>query len=150
MVHLPYDTIGNLYSATSLNSHSVRRSVSLLIAVSMQGPEKFPNTHSTLIHSLNGHSLLRITAITTSGSRARGEPGTWGTCPPLSRDLFCPALSLALLCMRACRSARAAAHTCVGGDPTNAYLYCIYALVRGAISIHDLYICAVSRVCANN
>ena len=30
-----------------------------------------------------------------------------------------------------------------------AYLYCIYALVGGEISIHDLYICAISRVCAN-
>ena len=30
----------------------------------------------------------------------------------------------------------------------NAYLYCVYALVGGAISIRDLYICAVSRVCA--
>ena len=60
------------------------KAVSLLIAVSTQGPEKLANTHSTLIHSLNGHSLLRITAITTSGSRARGEPGTGGTCPPLA------------------------------------------------------------------
>ena len=31
----------------------------------------------------------------------------------------------------------------------NAYLYCVYALVGGAISIRDPYICAVSRVCAN-
>ena len=30
-----------------------------------------------------------------------------------------------------------------------AYLYCVYALVGGAISIRDPYICAVSRVCAN-
>ena len=30
----------------------------------------------------------------------------------------------------------------------NAYLYCVYALVGGAISIRDLYICAVSRICA--
>ena len=30
----------------------------------------------------------------------------------------------------------------------NAYLYCIYALVGGAISIRDPYICAISRVCA--
>ena len=30
-----------------------------------------------------------------------------------------------------------------------AYLYCVYALVGGAISIRDLYICAVSQVCAN-
>ena len=30
----------------------------------------------------------------------------------------------------------------------NAYLYCVYALVSGAISIRDPYICAVSRVCA--
>ena len=30
----------------------------------------------------------------------------------------------------------------------NAYLYCVYALVGGAISIRDPYICAVSRVCA--
>ena len=29
------------------------------------------------------------------------------------------------------------------------YLYCVYALVGGAISIRDPYICAVSRVCAN-
>ena len=27
--------------------------------------------------------------------------------------------------------------------------YCVYALVGGAISICDPYICAVSRVCAN-
>ena len=31
----------------------------------------------------------------------------------------------------------------------NAYLYCVNALVGGAISIRDPYICAVSRVCAN-
>ena len=31
----------------------------------------------------------------------------------------------------------------------NAYLYCVYALVGGAISIRDPYIYAVSRVCAN-
>ena len=31
----------------------------------------------------------------------------------------------------------------------NAYLHCVYALVGGAISIRDPYICAVSRVCAN-
>ena len=31
----------------------------------------------------------------------------------------------------------------------NAHLYCVYALVGGAISIRDTYICAVSRVCAN-
>ena len=30
----------------------------------------------------------------------------------------------------------------------NTYLYCVYALVGGAISIRDPYICAVSRVCA--
>ena len=96
---------------------------------------RFDCTHSTLLHSLNGHSLLRITAITTSGSRARGEPGT-GACAPLSRDLFNPALalSLALLRMRARMSARVAARTCVGGDPTNANLYCVYALVGGANS----------------
>ena len=120
----------------------------MLIVVSTQGPEKFANTHSTLIHSLNGHSLLRITAITTSGFRARGEPGIGGTCPPLSRDLFCPALTLALLRMRSHRSARVAAHTCVGGDHTNAYLYCVYALVRGAISIRDLlYLCRFTSLC---
>ena len=28
-------------------------------------------------------------------------------------------------------------------------LYCVYALVGGAISIRDPYICAVSLVCAN-
>ena len=32
----------------------------------------------------------------------------------------------------------------------NAYLYCVYALVGGAISIRDPYICAVSRVCAKD
>ena len=32
---------------------------------------------------------------------------------------------------------------------TYAYLYCVYALVGGAISIRDPYICAISRVCAN-
>ena len=31
----------------------------------------------------------------------------------------------------------------------NAYLYCVNALVGGAISIRDPYICAVTRVCAN-
>ena len=67
----------------------------------------------------------------------------------LSQDLFNPALSLALLRMRAHRSARVAARSCVGADPANAYLYCVYALVGGAISIRDPYICAVSRVCAN-
>ena len=30
----------------------------------------------------------------------------------------------------------------------NAYLYCVYVLVGGTISIRDPYICAVSRVCA--
>ena len=30
-----------------------------------------------------------------------------------------------------------------------AYLYCVYALVGGAISIRDPYIRAVSRACAN-
>ena len=70
--------------------------------------------------------------------------------PPLSQDLFSPALSLALLRMHARRSARVAGRTCVGGDPTNAYLYYVYALVGGAISIRDLYICAVSRVCVND
>ena len=69
----------------------------------------------------------------TSGSRA-----------PLSQDLFSAVLSLALLRMHACRSARAAAHTCEVGDPTNTYLYCIYALVGEAISIRD------SRLCAND
>ena len=41
-------------------------------------------------------------------------------------------------------------------DPThvlvmyfNAYLYCVYALVGGVISIRDPYICAILRVCAN-
>ena len=63
---------------------SLLMAVSTLIAVSTQGSEKFANAHSTLIHSLNGHSLLRITAITTSGSGARGEPGTGDTCPPLA------------------------------------------------------------------
>ena len=29
-----------------------------------------------------------------------------------------------------------------------AYLYCVYALVGGAISIRDPYICAFSQVCA--
>ena len=32
----------------------------------------------------------------------------------------------------------------------NAYLYCVYELVGGAISIRDPYICAVSRVCAKD
>ena len=39
-------------------------------------------------------------------------------------------------------------HTCTG-YVLNAYLYCVYALVGGVISIRDPYICAVSRVCAN-
>ena len=60
--------------------------------------------------------------------------------PPLSRDLFSPALSLALLRMHVHMSARVDARMCVGGDPTNAYLYCVYALVGGAISIRDLYV----------
>ena len=30
-----------------------------------------------------------------------------------------------------------------------ACLFCVYALVSGAISIRDPYICAVLRVCAN-
>ena len=38
-------------------------------------------------------------------------------------------------------------HTCTS-YVLNAYLYCVYALVGGAISIRDPYICAVSRVCA--
>ena len=38
--------------------------------------------------------------------------------------------------MRARMSASVAARTCVRGDPTNAYNYCVYALVGGAISIH--------------
>ena len=63
--------------------------------------------------------------------------------PSLSQDLFSPALSLALLRMRARRSARVVARACVGGDPTNAYLYCVYVLVGGAITIRDPHICAV-------
>ena len=124
----------------------------MLIAVSTQGPEIFANIHSTLIHPLNGHSLLRITTITTSGSRARGEPGTGGTCPPPLAGTFLAlrSISLALFRMRTRMSARVAAHTCVRGDPTNAYLYCVNALAGGAISIRDLYICAVSQVCAND
>ena len=39
-------------------------------------------------------------------------------------------------------------HTCTS-YVLNVYLYCVYALVGGAISIRDPYICAVSRVCAN-
>ena len=39
-------------------------------------------------------------------------------------------------------------HTCTS-YVLNAYLYSVYALVGGAISIRDPYICAVSRVCAN-
>ena len=31
----------------------------------------------------------------------------------------------------------------------NGYLYCVYAVVGGSISIRDPYICAVSRVCTN-
>ena len=53
--------------------------------------------------------------------------------PPLSRDLFTPALSLALLRMHARMSAKVATSTCVRGDPTNAYLYCVYALVGGQL-----------------
>ena len=67
-----------------------------------------------------------------------------GHMPPLIWDLFSPALSLALLCMHARISTRVAARTCLGGDPINAYLYCVYALVGREISIRDLYICAVS------
>ena len=39
-------------------------------------------------------------------------------------------------------------HTCTS-YVLYAYLYCVYALVGGAISIRDPYICAVLRVCAN-
>ena len=39
-------------------------------------------------------------------------------------------------------------HSTSTGYVLNAYLYCVYALVGGAISIRDPYICAVSRVCA--
>ena len=46
----------------------------------------------------------------------RADPGGHsGHVPPLSQDLFSPALNLASLCMRVRRSARAAAHTWVGG-----------------------------------
>ena len=48
------------------------------------------------------------------------------------------------MCVR--RFVRDAAHTCVGGDPTNAYLYCVYVLI--VFVIHIIIICAVSRVCA--
>ena len=53
--------------------------------------------------------------------------------PPLSQELFSSALSLALLRMRARRSARAAPRMCVGGDSTNAYMYRVYALVGGQL-----------------
>ena len=79
------------------------------------------------------------------GSRAQGALA------PLSRDLFSPALSLALLRMRARMSARVAARKYVGGDPTNAYLYCVYTLVCGAINIR---VCTSvpfhKSVCAND
>ena len=39
-------------------------------------------------------------------------------------------------------------HTCTS-HVLYTYLYCVYALVRGTISIRDPYICAVLRVCAN-
>ena len=39
-------------------------------------------------------------------------------------------------------------HTCTS-YVLYAYLYCVYALVGGAISIRDPYICAVLRICAN-
>ena len=39
-------------------------------------------------------------------------------------------------------------HTCTS-YVLYAYLYCVYALAGGAISICDPYICAVLRVCAN-
>ena len=62
--------------------------------------------------------------------------------PPLAWTFLAlrSAYSLALLRMRARMSARVAASKCVGGDPTNAYLYCVYALVGGAISVRDLYV----------
>ena len=44
---------------------------------------------------------------------------------------------------------KARAHTCIS-YVLCAYLYCVYALVGGAISIRDPYICAVSRVCAKD
>ena len=39
-------------------------------------------------------------------------------------------------------------HTTATARVKARYLYCVYALVGGAISIRDPYICAVSRVCA--
>ena len=52
--------------------------------------------------------------------------------------------------MRARRSARVTAHTRVGVDSTKAYLYCVYALLGGAIVIRDLYnncLCDFKSLC---
>ena len=46
----------------NLAQWSLSKAVSLLITGSMQDPKIFANTHSTLIHSLNGHLLLWIAA----------------------------------------------------------------------------------------
>ena len=72
-----------------------------------------------------------------------------GTYPPLSRDLFIPALSLALLRMRARMSARVAARKCVGGDPTNALfiLRICASIVGGAISFRDLLLSGFTSLC---
>ena len=50
--------------------------------------------------------------------------------------------------MAKCNRTHAWPHTCTS-YVLEAYLYCVYALVGEAISIRDPYICAVSRVCAN-
>ena len=126
----------------------------MLIAVSTQGPEQFANTlyintlaDLSLAIAYNGH-------YPTSGSRVnpfRDIRTRHVPLPPslVSQDLFSPALSLAFLRKRARRSARIAAHTYVGGDPTDAYLYCVYALVGGTISISDPYnyVCLFTGLC---
>ena len=44
----------------NLTQQSLSKVVGLLTTGSMQGPKNFANTYSTLIHLLNGHSLLWI------------------------------------------------------------------------------------------
>ena len=58
-------------------------------------------------------------------------------------------LKILILTINVCELRRGFALQCFHFYVLNAYLYCVYALVGGAISIRDPYICAVTRVCAN-
>ena len=83
-IHIGYCKITTCYRARPYK-RAQRCSVSSnIIVVSTEGPEKFANTHSTCTQYINtladDHPLLLITAITTTGSRARKkQPGTGGT-----------------------------------------------------------------------